>query len=430
MAGRNSIEGSDRQARETAGSRNIGEPLGDEMLFSILCDAPYGLIVVDREGVCRYANRTFTRMTGYALDDIETLTAWFKHAHPNPTYRQKVENEWQDLLSLRRNATVASVVCRDGKLRDIEFRLTTLENGHSLLALRDVSEQMMVEELLRQATSELTAVIDAFPDVFLRLNADGTVIGCRVGSVTDPPFAPQEMLGRRIQDLLPAEMGGAISGALLRAFESGMSGLLEFSLEPRGRHYEVRVVPLHERHLVAIIRDITKRREAEAELHCYREGLEALVRERTAELEQTNRQLQRLLYYVEMTERRAAGEWLGFSAERGTQAAYPDDGGMITTDESGRVVLVSTAAESLTGYTSRDMNGRPIWAIITLDGHAGAPPEQLFSIVLEQGKILESTGTVLVTGDAGSQRRICFRAEPIRDRADTVIGMICTVREV
>ncbi len=239
-----------------------------ETFLSMLRDAPYGLAVIERDGRCLYVNRTFTTITGYTQQEVPTIAAWFDRAHPNPAYRRKVMETWNDTISGRQGAAVFSAVCGDGKVREIEMRPTVLEDGKTVLALQDVTERVMVEELLRQTTSELEAVIDAFPDLYLRVNFDGTIIDCRAGMVADVPFLPQGLLGRRLQDVIPGASGRAIRDALQGVHTSNTPASLEFPLPDDGgeRHVEARILPLYEKHLMVIVRDITESKRMENEL--------------------------------------------------------------------------------------------------------------------------------------------------------------------
>ncbi len=332
--GNNTTQDIGRGVSGTDGARESRESphLREDVCLSILREAPDGLVLVDGEGGCRYLNPAFTKITGYTREDVSTLNAWFERAHPNPAYRRKVQGMEQELLLGDRSTLVASVVCRDGKARDIELRRAPVAGGCILLTIRDITEQVLTEEHLRQATSELTAVIEAFPDLFIRLNADGTILDSRAGRLAEAPLVPRALLGRRVQDLLPAGIGEALGDALQQAVRTNAPvAPLEFSHTEAGetRHYEARVVPLYEMHLMVVIREITERKEAEQELHRHREHLEDLVAERTAELERANQQLERLLYSIEMTERRAAEEWLDSSIEHGTPGPGPGASGVL-----------------------------------------------------------------------------------------------------
>ncbi len=308
MTGNNTIRRKEEDAPGIGGAQELP---GGEICLSLLREAPDGFVLVDGEGRCRYLNQAFTRITGYTGDDIPSIAIWFERAHPNPAYRREVQKMWEGLARGDRGAVVAGVVCRDGKVRDIEIRRAFIGERYNLYVIRDVTEHVATEELLKQATSELTAVIEAFPDLFLRLNVDGTIIESRTGRRGDGARASRMLLGRRVQEFLPADLSEEVENVLKGVVRTGEPATpLEFSHREGDevRHYEARVVPLYELHAMVVVRDITARKQAEQELRRYREHLEELVAGRTAELERANQQLQRLLHYIEMTERRTTGE--------------------------------------------------------------------------------------------------------------------------
>jgi len=427
MTGNNAIQGTGAGASGTDSARESPRLLPDVYL-SILSEAPDGLVLVDGEGGCRYLNPAFTRITGYTREDVPDIHAWFERAHPNPAYRRNVQKIGQKLLRGEQSTLVASVVRKDGKVRDLELRRAPIEGGLAMLVVQDVTKQALIEECLRQTTSELTAVIEAFPDQFLRLNADGTVLDFRVGRLAEVPLVPLALLGRRVQDLLPAEIGEALGDALQQAVRTGAPAApLEFSHAVAGaiRHYEARVVPLHEMHAIAVIREITERKEAEQELHQHREHLEDLVRERTAQLERTNQRLERLLYAIEVTERKAVEEWLDSSIEQGTLEVTGPEGGRITTDQTGTVIIVDRVAERLTGYTEKELAGKQIWPLFS----NGDIRETLSSEVLREGRSVERIEETTLVRDDGSRQPVRICVDPIVDAANVVIGMLCTFRK-
>lgn len=392
--------------------------------LSILSETPNGLVLLDSEGKCRYLNPAFTRITGYALEDLPTLVRWFECAHPNPAYRQKVQGLGEELFSGARGFLVASVVCRDGRLRDIELRRAAVVGGHVLLAVRDVTHQALVEEDLRQATSELTAVIEAFPDLFVRLNADGTILDVRAGKLASSSSISRAHLGRRMQDLLPAGAGEALSGALQEVVRTNMPAApLEFSRAKAGeiRHYEARVMPLRELHLMLIIREITERKMVEVELHRHREHLEELIAARTAELERANAQLEQLLYHIEMTERKAAEDWLDSPVELVSPGLDEPGEARVATDAAGTIVIADMAAERLTGYAGDELTGKPVWSLFT-----GGELRELSREVLEQGRSAGCEEVVELVRKDGSKEAVHLSADPIADGSGTVLGMVCT----
>ena len=68
---------------------------GRETLFSILEQAPYGILLIDRDGRGRYANRAFTEITGYTLDDIPTESDWFRNIYPGEAHH-RTSSRWKE----------------------------------------------------------------------------------------------------------------------------------------------------------------------------------------------------------------------------------------------------------------------------------------------------------------------------------------------
>ncbi len=393
-----------------------------EIFVSMLENAPYALLLVDTDGKCLYANRTFTGVTAYAIEDIPDLSCWFEKAHPNPAYRTRVLETWNERIIRDRACASFSAVCGDGRVREIEIRATELDYGMYLLTLLDVTERTAVEEQLLQATAELQAVIDAFPDLYLRVNFDGTILDFRVREETDAALTPHILLGRRIRDILPEDAGLRLQAAIVRALEVGAPTSEEVSLPlPDGRRcFEARLVPLPERQLMVILRDITERRRAEEELRRYREHLEELVQERTTELEAANQQLRRLIHYIEITERRAAEESLNQC-----NAAFPEDcttaeDGIITTDPAGEIILINAAAELLTGFCREEATGRMINDVVVLiDGTCRD--------LLGDGAVRHD---VVIAAKDGFRRTVTLAGEPVLDADDTPVGFILTLKAV
>jgi len=416
------------KASTTGGDGGESPDPARELCLSILREAPDGFVVLDREGRCRYMNPAFTRITGYSMEDLPDVSTWFECAYPNPAYRQKVHEIRQELFSGGCDSMVVTIVRKDGRVRDIEVRRTPINDDFELLTVRDVTEQTLIEESLQQTKSELTTVIDSFPDLFLRLNADGTILDIKAGRLVERPMITRAQLGRRLQDLLPPGVSEAFLGALQEAFRTNAcTAPIEFECRARGetRYYEIRVVTLYDTHLMAITRDITERKRAEEELHSCRAHLEEVVAERTAELRQANEQLEHLLYCIEVTERRAAERWLERSVEKGTIGADEPETVRITTDEMGTIIIADLTAEDLTGFSRDELVGKAIWSLFS----GGDPGETLSHEVLEGGRSADcSEGVVLVRKD-GSKEAVRITAEPIKSAEGFVIGMICTLRK-
>ena len=64
-----------------------------------------------------------------------------------------------------------------------------------------------LEENLYQKASELQAIFNAFPDLFFRMDSEGTILDYKAGQPSYLYARPEAFLGKRMQEILPGEVG-------------------------------------------------------------------------------------------------------------------------------------------------------------------------------------------------------------------------------
>lgn len=105
--------------------------------------------------------------------------------------------------------------------------------------------------------------------------------------------------------------------------------------------------------------------------------------------------------------------------------------GVITTDHTGRVVLLNDISEKLTGWTQKEAAGRPLEEVFHIINEITRercvnPVEK----VLRTGVIVElANHTALITKD-GRELVIADSGAPIRDRDGTIIGVVLVFRDI
>jgi two-component system NtrC family sensor kinase len=140
------------------------------------------------------------------------------------------------------------------------------------------SLELSSQELL-QANSEMRAIFQAIPDLLFVLNSEGTILECQASQKTDFFLDPRDLLGKRIQDVPYDEVGEEFQYALERVKATGAMVSMEYSLQLHNRQhcYEARLLPLLKGQFIAIVRNITERKEAEQHLKESEQRLESII---------------------------------------------------------------------------------------------------------------------------------------------------------
>jgi signal transduction histidine kinase len=129
--------------------------------------------------------------------------------------------------------------------------------------LLERSLDLSSQELL-QANSEMRAVIATFPDLFLWVSIDGTILGCRAQESADLVLSRRAQVGMRLGAIPDIDAAPKFEDALREVGAGARAATVEFSLDhqPARQFYEARLVRLDERQILVIVRNMTGRRLA------------------------------------------------------------------------------------------------------------------------------------------------------------------------
>ena len=128
--------------------------------FRILSEnAPFGIILIDKEGVFQYINPKFKELFGYDLDEVPNSLEWFRKAFPDPKSRKEVISSWISYLrSTRPGEKVPRTLpatCKDGTQKIIHFIPVRLATGEYIVTLEDITERIQAHEALVKSHQEL-----------------------------------------------------------------------------------------------------------------------------------------------------------------------------------------------------------------------------------------------------------------------------------
>lgn len=129
------------------------------------------------------------------------------------------------------------------------------------------SLELSSKELL-SANSQMNAILNAFPDLIFHLDSDGTIVDYRTSSSYHLHFPPERLCGMRVQDASPQNIAVLFDDAIRQVLETRDMARIEYTVEEREQpiHYEARLTYLMPFQIIAVIRDITERKNVEREL--------------------------------------------------------------------------------------------------------------------------------------------------------------------
>jgi PAS domain S-box-containing protein len=326
------------------------------------------LIVRAEDGRILDVNPAALATYGYTRDELLSLTIFDLRVESPP------EIAHQLALADREGALFETLHRRsDGSLFPVEVSSqgSTVNGARVLVSIiRDVTGRKQVEEALRQREWRYRTIFENAGIGIGEADPAGrmTMVNERLCEILGRP--QQDIIGRVGRDFIHPEDRIAADRLHTDMLE-GRIDAFETELRyvrPDGRAIWTRIRATCRRdpetglpQRIAVIEDISARKDAERVLNAYKESLEIKVKERTRQLEEAVARLEELL--VERTEaqallRRLSGVFLN--------AADP----IIIEDLQGVILEVNREAERAYGWTRDQLVGHPITRLFPPDRHA------------------------------------------------------------
>lgn len=180
----------------------------------------------------------------------------------------------------------ASRVCQQHQTRQVAYQ--QIAQAHHQL------QQMKTK--VQQLANRKQAILNTLPDLLFYLDHEGNILDSKIPRDDDLPanLSVRQLHGRNLGDMLPAELVDLTHHYITQALTTGQLQRFEYQLEVATglQYFEARLVISGPNELLAIIRNITDRIQAEMALQQANVELEQRVATRTAELQATNDRLQ------------------------------------------------------------------------------------------------------------------------------------------
>lgn len=280
---------SDRKHTEAALSASKHE------LQTITDAIPGGIAYVDCDRRYRYINRTYEQWfqcdrAAILGKSVEELIGPAAYRCAKPKIDQALAGEtvaFETRMRLLNGASrdVSAILVPDTRNRD---RI----QGYYVL-ITDISTLKQTEADLRQSEAKHRALIEALPDLVLRVDRHGTYLDFYTTDTFNVLERDKALVGTNVYDSLPKHLAEARMNAIQQALATRKIQVYEQTIEfaDHLQIEEVRVLACGDTEALLVVRDITQRKQAEHARQKLNEELERRVHERTQALAQSQAEL-------------------------------------------------------------------------------------------------------------------------------------------
>ncbi|MGG6295932.1 AAA-like domain-containing protein [Leptolyngbya sp. AN02str] len=162
----------------------------------------------------------------------------------------------------------------DGRIQYEEARLMPLGQDEVLVMVRDMTQRKLSEQALRQSEANVRALIEAIPDLLIRVARDGTYQDIQGRNRLMLYDGEDFWEGSNVYDSLPPVEAQRRMQYIQMALQTNTMQIYEqqLSIDGQLQHEEVRMVVTGKDEVLMIIRNITEQKRAEAALRIAEEN--------------------------------------------------------------------------------------------------------------------------------------------------------------
>ncbi len=243
-----------------------------EEKYRAIVENSHDAIYIYRGTQFLFVNDRVAEVTGYSKEELY-------HMDPFALFHPDDQERIEDIARRRAqgedvpNTYQARIIDKEGDVRVCEFAVTDITYKGEYAALgsvRDITQQKMAEEQLRQSEKEKTLILDTSPALIAYQDTSHRVIWANRAAAESVNETPEDLKGRRCYEIWHQRDEPCEGCPIEQAIETGEMHEGEIS-SPDGRYWLIRGSPVRDEQgnvagAVETTLDITERKQAEEEM--------------------------------------------------------------------------------------------------------------------------------------------------------------------
>ncbi len=225
----------------------------------LLIDPETGDIIDANQAAFQYYGYSHDELVSMNISDINTLS------------KQQIYEEMRQARAEKRTHFIFRHALRSGEIRDVEVFTAPIEiEGKTLLysIIHDITDRMQVEDALRASEDQHRRIFESVTDGLLITDLDATVVEVNPAACRMYGYERDELIGLRATDLIHPDYHPVLEQFIDNVKDTGMFAGETIDIRKSGEMFNTEVkgttmVFQGKPHLLAIIRDVTARKQAE-----------------------------------------------------------------------------------------------------------------------------------------------------------------------
>ncbi|MFB3888032.1 MAG: PAS domain S-box protein [Candidatus Bathyarchaeia archaeon] len=359
----------------------------EEKLRGIFDSSPDAIFVTDITGKVSECNQEALRMFGFSSKADAISKNGLELMDTNS--RASIEGLLQERLpqaEVVKNVEY-SFTTRDGRNLSAELSVSAIKDSKGeveqlIIITRDISERKKAEEALKTSEEKYRKIINGMNDTAWVIDLDAKFIDVNDAAVKVLGYSRKELLSMGPQDIDTSLTADQIKDLVTRMPADQIQVFETCHTAKDGRKIPVEissslVTYMGKQAILSIARDITKRKRAEAALQAAKEYAENLIETANAMF--------------------------------------------VVLDREGKIQAFNAAAEEITGYTRKELEGRN-WFDTVLPRDRYPEVRKEFERLMSSG--LPKKFEIPILTKSGEERYIVWRNSEVREQ-NRIVGTIC-----